>query len=218
MTLVLLLATLRSAVTDLATAARRWRARMRRPPSAHWPKGWTPPFAGGWGTFLLLLGVGGGSALAALIALLNPSPRDDQPTLWTLATGAFALACLAVLPGVYPGPRRGRPWTTTLRVGDRSEPGVALPYSLLRTSAAALAAAPMAAASLGAALLADADARVRVAGVVGVGFFGLGFVYLVVRQGLLRRWWVVLTPSTVAFQQGRARILVPWSEIGRAHV
>lgn len=205
--LVLLLSLLRSAVAS----ARRSVRRQREPPHRYWPKGWTPAFAGGWGDFVLMLGLGG--VCTASGAWLF-TPDLSWPELAAgLGIAAFGLACLGVAPSMYPGPRLGRPRMRMLRVDDVVERGVGFPYSLLRTSGVALAAAPMAVASLWVAMLPGAAPGERLVGVVGFCFFGLGFGYLVVRRALFRRWWVVATPSTVGLLRGGVRTLVPWSAI-----
>jgi hypothetical protein len=53
---------------------------------------------------------------------------------------------------------------------------------------------------------------VRLIGVVGVVFFGVGG-FLVARRGWGRRWRVLLTPSAVVVAVGRARTVVPWEVI-----
>jgi hypothetical protein len=181
------------------------------------PQGWTRPCAGGWGEFLLLLVVGllftvGGLALALTG---RGAERGAGATI-----ALFFLACLLAAPLFAPGRRRGHLRLDTLRVGDRHERGVVVPYSGLRTGVLLVATACLALAMLGFVVFADAFADdpgespwpVRLIGVVGVVFFGVGG-FLVARRGWGRRWLVLLTPSAVVVAVGRARTVVPWEVI-----
>jgi hypothetical protein len=88
----------------------------------------------------------------------------------------FFLACLLTAPLFRPGRRRGRPRLETLRLGDRHENGIVVPYSGLRTAVLLLATACLALACLGLVVFADAVADdpaespwpVRLVGTVGV--------------------------------------------------
>jgi hypothetical protein len=181
------------------------------------PQGWTRPFAGGWGEFLLLLVVGllftvGGLALALTG---RGAERGAGATI-----ALFFLACLLAAPLSAPGRRRGHLRLETVRVGDRHERGVVVPYSGLRTGVLLVATACLALAMLGFVVFADAFADdpgespwpVRLIGVVGVVFFGVGG-FLVARRGWGRRWRVLLTTSAVVVAVGRARTVVPWDVI-----
>jgi hypothetical protein len=53
---------------------------------------------------------------------------------------------------------------------------------------------------------------VRLVGVVGVVFFGVGG-FMLARRGWGRRWRLLLTPSAVVIAAGRARTVVPWEAI-----
>jgi hypothetical protein len=53
---------------------------------------------------------------------------------------------------------------------------------------------------------------VRLVGMVGVLFFGVGG-FLFARRSWGRRWRVLLTPSAVVIAAGSARTLVPWEAI-----
>jgi hypothetical protein len=203
----------------LVPAARRPRPTTRPARSSaarKRPHGWTRPFAGGWGEFVLLLVVGLLFTVGGLLLALTGRGAERGAGV-TIAL--FFLACLLAAPLFAPGRRRGHLRHETVRVGDRHERGVVVPYSGLRTGVLLVATACLALAMLGFVVFADAFADpgespwpVRLLGVVGVVFFGMGG-FLAARRGWGRRWRVVLTPSAVVVAVGRARTVVPWEAI-----
>jgi hypothetical protein len=203
----------------LVPAARRPRPTTRPARSSaarKRPHGWTRPFAGGWGEFVLLLVVGLLFTVGGLLLALTGRGAERGAGV-TIAL--FFLACLLAAPLFAPGRRRGHLRHETVRVGDRHERGVVVPYSGLRTGVLLVATACLALAMLGFVVFADAFADpgkspwpVRLIGVVGVVFFGMGG-FLAARRGWGRRWRVVLTPSAVVVAVGRARTVVPWEAI-----
>jgi hypothetical protein len=132
--------------------------------------------------------------------------------------GLFGLACVLAAPLFRPRRRRGRLRLETLRLGDRHQCGVVVPYSGLRTAMALAATACMALASLGLVVFADAFADdpgespwpPRLIGAAGVLVFGLA-CFMGARRGWGRRWRVLLTPSAVVVAVGGARTVVPWA-------
>src|SRR4029450_11992126 len=105
-------------------------------------------------------------------------------------------------------------------VGNRHERGVMVPYSGLRTGVLLVATACLALAMAGFVVFAGAFTDdpgespwpVRLVGVVGVVFFGVGG-FMVARRGWGRRWRGLLTPSAVVIAIGGARTVVPWAAI-----
>jgi hypothetical protein len=179
------------------------------------PQGWTRPFAS-WGQFAFMVAVGGLLSMAGLVLALTGRGAERGAGA---TTALFFLACLLAAPLFAPGRRRGHLRLETLRVGDRRERGVVVPYSGLRTGVLLVATACLALAMLGFVVFADAFADpgqpswpVRLVGVVGVVFFGVGGI-LAARRGWGRRWRVLLTPSAVVVAAGRARTVVPWEVI-----
>jgi hypothetical protein len=207
----------------LVPAARRPRPRAKpAPPSAaaaalDQPHGWTRPFAGGWGSFALLVVFSGLSTVVGLLLALTSrgAERGAGATM-----GLFGLACLLTVPLFRPRRRRGRLRLETLRLGDRHERGIVVPYSGLQTAMVRVATACMALASLGFVVFADAFADdpgespwpPRLIGAAGVVVFGLA-AYMGARRGWGRRWRVLLTPSAVVVAVGGARTVVPWEAI-----
>ena len=188
-------------------------------PAARRPRPTTrpAPSAGGWGEFAFMLVIGGLFTLGGL-ALALTGRGAERGVGVTIAL--FFLACLLTAPLFAPGRRRGQLRLETLRVGDRHERGVAVPYSGLRAGALLVAIACLALAMLGFVVFADAFADdpgesawpVRLVGVVGLVLFGVGG-FLFARRGWGRRWRVLLTPSAVVIAMGRARTVVPWAAI-----
>jgi hypothetical protein len=200
-------------------AARRPRPTTRPAPSSaarERPPGWTRPFAG-WGQFAFMVLIGGLLSVGGL-ALALTGQGADRGAGATVAL--FFLACLLVAPLFAPGRRGGQLRLETLRVGNRHERGVVVPYSGLRTGVLLAATACLALAMVGFVVFAGAFADdpgespwpVRLVGVVGVVFFGVGGL-LVARRGWGRRWRVLLTPSAVVIAMGGARTVVPWAAI-----
>jgi hypothetical protein len=158
----------------------------------------------------------GGLLSAGGLAMALTSRGADRAA--GAAIGLFFFACLLTALLLLPTRRRGRLRLETLRLGDRQERGILLPYSGWRTAVLLAATACMALASLGYALFADAFADepgrspwpVRLVGVVGVVFFGLGG-FLMARRG--RRWRVLLTPFAIVIAAGGARTVIPWEAI-----
>jgi hypothetical protein len=203
----------------VAPAARRPRAATRPAPSSaalEQPQGWTRPIAG-WGQVAFLVVVGGLLSVGGLVMAVTGRGAER-------GTGAsialFFFACLLAAPLFAPGRRRGRLRLEILRVGDRQERGVMVPYSGLRMAMVLVATACLALAMLGFVVFAGAFADdpgespwpVRLIGVVGVVFFGVGG-FMVARRGLGRRWRLLLTPSAVVIAAGGARTVVPWEAI-----
>jgi hypothetical protein len=188
-------------------------------PAARRPRPTTRPgpSAGGWGEFAFMLVIGGLFTLGGL-ALALTGRGAERGVGATIAL--FFLACLLTAPLFAPGRRRGQLRLETLRVGDRHERGVVVPYSGLRQGVLLVAIACLALAMLGFVVFADAFADdpgesvwpVRLVGVVGAVFFGVGG-FMFARRGLGRRWRVLLTPSAVVIAMGRARTVVPWAAI-----
>jgi hypothetical protein len=207
----------------LVPAARRPRRTAKRaPPSPataaalDQPHGWTQPFAGGWGSFALLLVVGGLSTVVGLLMAVGGRGAERGAGA---TTGLFGLACLLTAPLFRPRRRRGRLRLETLRLGDRHERGIVVPYSGLQTAMALVATACMGLASLGLVVLADTGDDpgeppwpARLIGAAGVVVFGLAF-FMGARRGWGRRWRVLLTPSAVVVAVGGARTVVPWAAI-----
>jgi hypothetical protein len=204
----------------VAPAARRPRRATRPARSSAAPKqsqGRARRLAGSWGEFVLLLVIGGLMSAGGL-ALAVTGRGADRGAGVTIAL--FFLACVLAAPLFAPGRRRGRLRLETLVVGNRRERGVVVPYSGLRTGVLLAATFCLALAMLGFVVFADAFADdpgespwpVRLVGVVGVVFFGVGG-FMVARRGWGRRWRVLLTPSAVVVAVGGARTVVPWEAI-----
>jgi hypothetical protein len=208
----------------LLPAARRPRRAARPAPASaasvaapEQPQGWRRPFAGGWGSFALLLVVGGLLTVGGLVLALTGEGAERGAGV---TIGLFFFACLLTAPLFAPGWRRGRPRLETLRLGDRNQRGILVPYSGWRTALQLAAMACLALACLGFVMFADAFADdpgespwpIRLLGVVGVVFFGLGG-FLFARRGWGRRWRVLLTPSAVVIAAGGAQTVVPWDAI-----
>jgi hypothetical protein len=204
----------------LLPAARRPRMTTRPAPSSaalDQPHGWTRPFAGGWGQFAFMLVVGGLLSVGGLVLAVGGRGAERGAGA---TTALFFFACLLAAPLFAPGRRRGPLRLETLRLGDREERGIVVPYSGWRTAVLLVATACLALASLGFVVFADAFADdpgespwpVRLVGAVGVVFFGLGG-FLGARRGWGRRWRVLLTPSAVVVAVGGTRTVVPWEAI-----
>jgi hypothetical protein len=204
----------------LSPAARQPRRTAKPAPTAaapDQPHGWRRPFAGGWGSFALILMVGGLLTVGGLVLAVTGRGAERGAGV-TIAV--FFFACFLVAPLIAPWRRRGRLRLETLRLGERQERGILVPYSGWRTAVQLAAMACMAMASLGFVAFADAFADdpgespwpLRLVGVVGVVFFGLGG-FLFARRGWGRRWRVLLTPSAVVIAAGGARTVVPWDAI-----
>jgi hypothetical protein len=106
-----------------------------------------------------------------------------------------------------------------VRLGERQERGILVPYSGWRTALLLGVIACLALAMLGFVVFADALVDpgespwpMRLLGAVGVVFFGLGGLVFAYR-GRGRRWRVLLTPSAVVIAAGGARTVVPWEAI-----
>jgi len=201
-------------------AARRPRPTTRPAPSSaalERPLGWTRSSIGGWGQFVLLVSISGLLSVGGLALALTGQGADRGAGA---TTALFFLACLLVAPLFALGRRRGQLRLETLRVGNRHERGIVVPYSGLRTGVLLVATACLALAMVGFVVFAGAFADdpgespwpVRVVGVVGVVFFGVGGL-MVARRGWGRRWRVLLTPSAVVIAMGGARTVVPWAAI-----
>jgi hypothetical protein len=198
----------------LLPAARRPRRTARAAPDQ--PPGWRRPFAG-WGQFAFML-VGGGLLTAGGLVLALTGRGADRGAGATIAL--FFLACLLAAPLLAPGRRRGRLRLGTVRLGERQERGILVPYSGWRTALLLGVIACLALATLGfvvfAGALADDPGQsplpMRLLGAVGVVFFGLGGLVFAYR-GRGRRWRVLLTPSAVVIAAGGARTVVPWEAI-----
>src|SRR5215211_3732603 len=200
-------------------AARRPRPTTRPAPSSaalERPLGWTRSSIGGWGQFVLLVSISGLLSVGGLALALTGQGADRGAA----TTALFFLACLLVAPLFALGRRRGQLRLETLRVGNRHERGIVVPYSGLRTGVLLVATACLALAMVGFVVFAGAFADdpgespwpVRVVGVVGVVFFGVGGL-MVARRGWGRRWRVLLTPSAVVIAMGGARTVVPWAAV-----
>jgi hypothetical protein len=178
--------------------------------------GWRRPFAG-WGQFAFML-VAGGLLSAGGLALALTGQGADRGAGATIAL--FFLACLLSAPLIAPGRRRGRLRLEMVRLGDRQERGILVPYSGWRTALLLGVIACLALAMLGFVVFADAFADdpgqspwpMRLLGAVGVVFFGLGGLVFAYR-GRGRRWRVLLTPSAVVIAAGAARTVVSWEAI-----
>jgi hypothetical protein len=201
-------------------AARRPRLTAEPAPSSaarKQPQGWTRPFAGGWGQFAFMVVVGGLLSAGGLVMALTGRGAERGAGA---ATSLFFFACLLTAPLFAPGRRGGRLRLETLRVGDRHERGILVPYSGLRMAMVLGATACLALASLGFVVFADAFADdpgespwpVRLVGAVGTMFFGVGG-FMLARRGWGRRWWLLLAPSAVVMAMGGARTVVPWEAI-----
>jgi hypothetical protein len=203
----------------LMPAARRPRRTAKPAPASaaqDQPQGWTRPFAG-WGQFAFML-IGGGLLTAGGLVLALTGRGADRGAGATIAL--FFLACLLAAPLIAPGRRRGRLRLETVRLGERQERGILVPYSGWRTALLLGVIACLALAMLGFVVFADAFADdpgqspwpMRLLGAVGVVFFGLGGLVFAYR-GRGRRWRVLLTPSAVVIAAGGARTVVPWEAI-----
>jgi hypothetical protein len=191
----------------LLPAARRPRprsARVRRQRRA---------FARGWGQFTFMLVAGGllgGGGLA--MALTGHGAERGVGA----SAALFFFACMLTAPVFRPRRRQGRPRLETVRLGDRRERGVVVPYSGAQTALLLVASAMLALACLGIAVFAgDGGASawtMRAVGTLGTLFFGLGAV-VAARRGWGRRWRVLLTPSALVMEVGSARTVVPWDAI-----
>ena len=202
----------------LAVPAAR-RPRPPRPASAarERPLGWTRSSVGGWGQFVLLVLISGLLSVGGLALALTGQGADRGVGA---ATALFFLACLLTAPLFAPGRRHGTLRLETLKVGGRDERGILVPYSGLRMAMVLGATACLALAMLGFVVFADAFADdpgaspwpLRLVGVVGVVFFGVGG-FMVARRRWGRRWRVLLTPTAVVIALGGARTVVPWTAI-----
>jgi hypothetical protein len=179
------------------------------------PHGWRRPFAG-WGQFAFML-VGGGLLAVGGLVLALTGQGADRGAGATIAL--FFLACLLAAPLIAPGRRRGRLRLETVRLGERHQRGILVPYSGWRTALLLGVIACLALAMLGFVVFADALVDpgespwpMRLLGAVGVVFFGLGGLVFAYR-GRGRRWRVLLTPSAVVIAAGGARTVVPWEAI-----
>jgi hypothetical protein len=167
----------------LMPAARRPRRTAKPAPASAAAQeqlhGWRRPFAGGWGSFALILVVGGLLTVGGLVLALTGEGADRGAGA-TIAL--FFFACFLAAPLFWPGRRQGRLRLETLRLGDRHQRGILVPYSGWRTALQLAAIAFLALAFLGFVVFADAFADdpgespwpVRLLGTVGVVFFGLG--------------------------------------------
>jgi hypothetical protein len=180
------------------------------------PQGWTRPIAG-WGQVAFLVVVGGLLSVGGLVMAVTGRGAERGAGA---SIALFFFACLLTAPLFAPGRRRGRLRLETLRVGDRHERGVMVPYSGLRMVMVLVATACLAMATLGfvvfAGVFADDPGEspwpVRLVGVVGVVFFGVGG-FMLARRGWGRRWRLLLSPSAVIIAAGGARTVVPWESI-----
>jgi hypothetical protein len=180
------------------------------------PQGWTRPIAG-WGQVAFLVVVGGLLSVGGLVMAVTGRGAERGAGA---SIALFFFACLLTAPLFAPGRRRGRLRLETLRVGDRDERGVMVPYSGLRMAMVLAATTCLALATLGFVVFAGAFADdpgespwpVRLVGVIGVVFFGVGG-FLLARRGWGRRWRLLLSPSAVVIAAGGARTVVPWEAI-----
>jgi len=204
----------------LVPAARRPRRTAKPPPSSaapDQPHGWTRGFAGGWGQFAFML-IAGVLLTAGGLALALTGQGAERGVGASIAL--FFLACALTAALAWPGRRDGRLRLETVRLGDRHERGVLVPYAGWRTAVQLGAIACLALACLGYVVFADAFADdpgespwpVRLVGAVGVVFFGVGG-FLFASRGWGRRWRVLLTPSAVVSAAGSSRTVVPWAAI-----
>jgi hypothetical protein len=200
-------------------AARRPRAATRPARSSaalEQPQGWTRPIAG-WGQVAFLVIVGGLLSVGGLMMAVTGRGAERGAGA---SIALFFFACLLAAPLSAPGRWRGRLRLETLRVGDRHERGVMIPYSGLRMAMVLVATACLALAMLGFVVFAGAFADdpgespwpVRLIGMIGVVFFGVGG-FMVARRGWGRRWRLLLSPSAVVIAAGGARTVVPWEAI-----
>lgn len=178
-----------------------------------WPQGWTRGSFGDWARSVLLLAFAGPCIAIGLALLVTATGPGSAEFRAGAGISAFGLACIGVLPAYCPGPRRGHPRIRALRLGAGIEDGAGFPFSRLRTAGIAVAAALMALAALSFSVFPEATVAMRVVGIVGFCFFGLTFGYLVGVRAVFRRWWIVLTPSNVAFLRGRGHTIIPWSAV-----
>jgi len=205
----------------LLPAARRPRRTAKAAPSSpaaaqDQPQGWRRPFAG-WGQFAFML-VGGGLLSAGGLVMALTSRGADRGAGASIAL--FFLACALVAPLFAPGRRGGRLRLETLRLGDRHERGIVVPYSGSQTAVLLAGIVCLTLACLGFVVFADAFADdpgespwpPRLIGAAGLVFFGLGG-FMFARRGWGRRWRVLLTPSAVVIAAGGARTVVPWEAI-----
>jgi hypothetical protein len=200
-------------------AARRPRAAARPARSSaalEQRQGWTRPIAG-WGQVAFLVFVGGLLSVGGLVMAVTGRGAERGAGA---SISLFFFACLLAAPLFAPGRWRGRLRLETLRVGDRHERGVMVPYSGLGMAMVLVATACLALAMLGFVVFAGAFADdpgespwpVRLLGVIGVVFFGVGG-FMVARRGWGRRWRLLLSPSAVVIAAGGARTVVPWEAI-----
>jgi hypothetical protein len=181
------------------------------------PQRWTRPFAGGWGQFAFMVVIGALLSVGGLVMALSSQGAERGAGA---AIALFFFACLLTAPLFAPGQRGGRLRLETVRVGDRHERGILVPYSGLRMAMVLGATACLALASLGFVVFADAFANdpgespwpVRLVGAVGTMFFGVGG-FIAARRGWGRNWRLLLTPSAVVIAMGGARTVVPWEAI-----
>jgi hypothetical protein len=181
------------------------------------PQRWTRPFAGGWGQFAFMVVIGALLSVGGLVMALSSQGAERGAGA---AIALFFFACLLTAPLFAPGQRGGRLRLETVRVGDRHERGILVPYSGLRMAMVLGATACLALASLGLVVFADAFANdpgespwpVRLVGAVGTMFFGVGG-FIAARRGWGRNWRLLLTPSAVVIAMGGARTVVPWEAI-----
>jgi hypothetical protein len=201
-------------------AARRPRPATKPAPSSatlEQPQGWTRPFAGGWGQFAFMVVIGGLLSAGGLVMALSSRGAERGAGA---AIALFFFACLLTAPLFAPGRRGGPLRLETVRVGDRHERGILVPYSGLRMAIVLAASACLALASLGFVVFADAFADdpgespwpVRLVGAVGTMFFGVGGL-VAARRGWGRNWRLLLTPSAVVIALAGARTVVPWEAI-----
>ena len=201
-------------------AARRPRPTTKPAPSSatlEQPQGWTRPFAGGWGQFAFMVVVGGLLSAGGLVMALSSGGAERGAGA---AVALFFFACLLTAPLFAPGQRGGPLRLETVRMGDRHERGILVPYSGLRMAMVLGATACLALASLGFVVFADAFADdpgespwpVRLVGAVGTMFFGVGGL-VAARRGWGRNWRLLLTPSAVVIAMAGARTVVPWEAI-----
>ena len=188
-------------------------ARRPRRTAQERPHGWGRPFAS-WGQFAFML-VGGGVLSAGGLVVAVTGRGAERGVGATMAL--FSFACFLVAPLFAPGRPRGQLRLETLQLGEQHERGILVPNSGWEAALLLAAIACLALAMLGLVVFADAFADpgespwpVRLLGVVGVAFFGLGGLVFARRGG---RWRVLLTPSAVVISARRARTVVPWQAI-----
>ena len=204
----------------LLPAARRPRLETKPASSSatlEQPQDWTRPFAGGWGQFAFMVLIGGLLSVGGLVMALSSRGAERGAGA---AIGLFFFACLLAAPLFAPGRRGGPLRLETVRLGGRQEGGILVPYSGLRMAMVLGATACLALSMLGFVVFADAFADapgespwpVRLVGVVGVVFFGVGG-FIAARRDWGRNWRLLLTPSAVVIAMGGARTVVPWEAI-----